>query len=132
MNTELMSPTQEVFGLLDQYFNRKALVNGAWAPAVDIQETAEELVVQAALPGVRKEDVDLEVKDDTLILSGERKTPEGEDWLRRELPTGSFYRAFSLPAEVEPGKVKAAFRDGILEVRLAKAESAKPHKVKIE
>ncbi len=106
----------------------------SWAPAIDIRETDSEFVAYAALPGLEKEDVSLEVKDNVLVLSGRMK-PLGSDedtWLRRELPRGEFYRAFQLPADVQVGKVKAAMRGGVLEIRLPKAEEAKPHKIAID
>lgn len=105
-----------------------------WTPAVDIRETDGELIVYAALPGLDKADIGLEVKENTLVLNG-RMRPLGSDedsWVRRELPRGEFYRAFSLPAEVDASKVKAAMKNGVLEIRLPKAEQAKPRKVAIE
>lgn len=117
-------------------FGLRRLQAGAglgWAPAVDIRETDNELVVYAALPGLAKDDVTLEVKEHTLVLSGRMK-PLGSDedsWLRRELPRGEFLRAFSLPADVNAEKVTAAMREGILEVRLPKVEEAKPRKIAI-
>lgn len=104
-----------------------------WAPAVDIRETDTELVVYAALPGLSKEDVTLEVKDHALVLSGRMK-PLGSDedsWVRRELPRGEFYRAFDLPSDVQAGKVTATMRDGVLEIRLPKLEEARPRKIAI-
>lgn len=106
----------------------------AWAPAVDIRETDADFIAYVALPGLEKEDVSLEVKDNMLVVSGRMK-PLGSDedtWLRRELPRGDFYRAFELPANVQADKVKASMRGGVLEIRLAKAEEARPRKVVIE
>jgi HSP20 family protein len=104
-----------------------------WTPAVDIRETENELVVYAATPGLSKEDVSLEVKDNTLVLSGRMKGrgSDEDSWVRRELPRGEFYRAFSLPADVKADKVSAAMRDGILEIRLPKAEEARPRRISI-
>jgi HSP20 family protein len=118
-----------VFGLR----NRNSGAGFGWAPAVDIRETDAELVVYAAMPGLAKEDVNLEVKENTLVLSG-RMRPLGSDedsWIRRELPRGEFYRAFVLPADVRAAKVTAAMRDGVLEIRLPKAEEARPRKIAI-
>lgn len=105
-----------------------------WAPAVDVRETDAELIVYAALPGLDKQDVALEVKDNVLSLSGRMKGlgSDEDTWVRRELPRGEFYRSFHLPADVQVGKVKAAMRNGVLEVRLPKAEEARPRKVEIE
>ena len=105
-----------------------------WAPAIDIRETDGEFIVYAALPGLEKEDVTLEVKDNVLVLSGRMKTlgSDEDTWLRRELPRGEFYRAFQLPADVQVAKVKASMRGGVLEIRLPKAEEARPHKIAID
>lgn len=103
-----------------------------WAPDVDIRETDEELTLYCDLPGVEKQDVQVEVRDNTLVLSGQRKAHKEEDgWLRREAFSGAFFRAFTLPAEVEAGKVSASMTNGVLEIHVPKAEQAKPHRVTI-
>lgn len=127
---------QSVFGESPLFGTRhvQAEAGYGWAPAVDIRETDAELIVYAALPGLDKEEVGLEVKDNTLVLNGRMK-PLGSDedaWVRRELPRGEFYRAFHLSADVQVDKVKAAMRNGVLEIRLPKTESARPRKVEIE
>lgn len=127
---------ESVFGEAPLFGTRhtRAEAGYGWAPAVDIRETDAELIVYAALPGLNKEDVALEVKDNTLVLSGRMK-PLGSDedsWVRRELPRGEFYRAFHLSADVQVGKVKAAMKNGVLEIRLPKTDSARPRKVEIE
>lgn len=126
---------QSVFGESPLFGARhvRAEAGYGWQPAVDIRETDTDLIVYAALPGMNKEDVALEVKDNTLVLSGRMK-PLGSDedsWVRRELPRGEFYRAFHLSADVQTGKVSAAMRNGVLEIRLPKSEAAKPRKVEI-
>lgn len=126
---------ESVFGETPAFGSRH-LSGGAglgWVPAVDIRETDAELVVYAALPGLSKEDVALEVKDNTLVISGRMKGrgSEEESWVRRELPRGEFYRAFGLPADVLAAKVTATMRDGVLEVRLPKAEEARPRRIAI-
>lgn len=105
-----------------------------WTPSVDIRETDNELVVYAALPGLNKEDITLEMKDNVLAIGGKMKTfgSEEDSWIRRELPRGEFYRAFHLPADVQIGKVTAAMRNGVLEIRLPKAEEARPRKIAID
>lgn len=125
---------ESVFGETPFFGVRRAHAAGLnWAPAVDIRETDADLVVYAALPGLSKGDVSLEVKDNTLTLTGRMRTLGSEEdaWVRRELPRGEFYRAFSLPADVQADKVRASMKDGVLEIRLPKAEEAKPRKVEI-
>jgi len=105
-----------------------------WAPRVDIRETDDALLVQAELPGIDKKDVHLEVKDGVLTLSGERryeKDVKEENVHRVERVYGSFSRSFSLPTNVDAEKVDASMRDGVLEVRLPKRESAKPKAIAI-
>lgn len=106
-----------------------------WSPAVDIYETEDSIVLKAELPGVDKKEVSVEVKDNTLILKGERrreKEVKEENYHRVERSYGTFMRSFSLPVTVKQDQVKAKFKDGILEVTLPKAEEAKPKQVKVE
>ena len=131
-----------ISGLFDDFFSGKPLIAArhlqsdsgiGWGPAVDVRESEEEIVVYADLPGVEKEDIQLEVKEHTLLLTGKRKQlSNAEDgWLRREAPYGQFFRAFSLSADVKANQVTANFKSGVLEIHLPKAEEAKPHRVKI-
>lgn len=124
---------ETLFGHSPAFGARRAETGLGWAPAVDVRETDAELIVYAALPGLNKEDVTLEVQDNTLVLSGKMK-PLGSDedsWVRRELPRGEFYRAFHLAADVQVGKVQATMKNGVLEIRLPKAEEARPRKIEI-
>lgn len=92
---------------------------GAWAPAIDVSERQGNLVVHAELPGVRQEDVHLEVDNDTLVLSGHRERSEEHEEQgvhRRERMFGSFYRAIPLPEGTDTDKTRAKFNDGVLEI----------------
>lgn len=131
-----------ISGLFDDFFTGRPMLASrsmqsdsglGWTPAVNIRETHDAFTLQVALPGVERSDVSLEVKDNALVLSGQvREAPDQEDgWLRRELPSGQFFRAFSLAADVDCGKVSASFKNGILEIKLPKAEQSKPRKVQI-
>ena len=111
------------------------MVQGAWVPPVDIFETGDSIVIRAELPGISKEDIALEVKDNTLSIKGEKKFEKDikeENYHRVERSYGAFQRAFSLPGTVQQEKVKAKFKDGILEVTLPKAEEAKPKQIKVD
>jgi HSP20 family protein len=107
---------------------------GAWTPPVDIYETEDALVLTAMLPGVSKDEVSIEVHDNTLTLRGERK-PAGavadERYYRRECVYGPFQRSFVLPATVDQNAVRATYHDGILELHLPKVEAAKPKRIAI-
>ena len=105
-----------------------------WYPAVDILESKDSYVIRAELPGMKKEDFNLEVKDGTLTLTGERKsekTAEGVDYRHVERINGKFIRSFSLPKSVKHDGIQASYRDGILEIRVPKAEEVKPRQIEV-
>lgn len=107
---------------------------GAWHPNVDIYDHGTEIVLQAELPGMKKEDVHVEVENHMLILRGEKKREEKvqkDEYFRTERVYGAFSRSFSLPATVDAEKIKAVYKEGILTVRLPKVEKAKPKHVEI-
>ena len=112
----------------------EGLAAGMWAPAVDIYETSESVVVKAELPGLTKEQVGIEVKDGVLTLKGERKVErevKEENYHRVERAYGTFQRSFSLPASVDQEKIGATLKDGVLEVTLPKKEQAKPKQISV-
>src|SRR5574342_1338211 len=103
-----------------------------WSPAVDIYESGDDIVVKAEVPGIDKGEVAVEVKDGILTLRGERrfeKEEKEENYHRIERSYGTFVRSFGLPSSVDPEKVRAALKEGVLEVRIGKKEQAKPRKV---
>ena len=107
---------------------------GAWLPPVDILESKDAYLIRAELPGMKKEDFNLEVNEGTLTLSGERK-PEaltnGVEYQRSERVHGRFSRSFYLPQSVKQDGSKATYRDGILEIHVPKVEEAKPRQIAI-
>ncbi len=106
-----------------------------WSPAVDIFETENELVLKADIPEVDPKNVSIQMENGTLTLKGERRFDEqknGRGFHRIERGYGSFVRAFSLPDMVDPEKVKADYKNGVLTVTLAKKEVAKPRTVNVE
>ena len=113
-------------------------VNGStmrrWMPAMDLLESGDDFVLKADLPGVSEEDVQIELEDSTLTISGERKPEhhaEGEGYSRVERSTGSFSRSLSLPKGVDPEAVTARFDRGVLEVRIPKPAERKPRRISI-
>ncbi len=106
-----------------------------WAPSIDVFEKGDNFVVKVELPGMKQEDVDVSVSDDTLTIKGERK-PESsvkdEDYYRSEIAYGSFYRSIALPSSVDTKNIEAVYEDGILRVTLQRAAGAKPKKVNIQ
>jgi len=106
----------------------------AWRPPVDIYEAENGIIIKAELPGVRKEDISVELKDNILTLKGERiadrDIPE-EKYFRRERCFGTFVRSFTMQDVVNPDKIKAGFKDGVLEVEIPKPEVEKPKQIKV-
>lgn len=103
-------------------------------PLVDIEETKDNFIIYAELPGLSREDVKLSIADDTLTISGEIKEPEQKQdrkFHRLERSYGKFQRSFYLPMQINSDKVKAGFKDGILTVTLPKKEEVKPKEVSI-
>jgi HSP20 family protein len=111
-----------------------AVDGGLWYPPVDILESKEAYLIRAELPGMKKEDFNVELKEGTLTLSGERKVEEpanGAEYHRVERLAGKFFRSFFLPQTVKHDAIKATYRDGILEVYVPKAEEAKPRQITV-
>jgi HSP20 family protein len=107
----------------------------AFAPEVDVKDEKDQIVVRADIPGVKKEDLAISVREDVLTLKGERKEEQekkGKDYFYSERFYGAFSRTIGLPAAVKADNVKATYKDGVLEIRLPKDENAKPHEVKVQ
>jgi HSP20 family protein len=105
-----------------------------WAPAVDIYETPNELVVKADLPDVNEKDIDVRVENNLLTIRGERKFEKSvseENFLRVERTYGAFSRSFSLPNTLNAEAIGAEYRNGVLTVTLPKREESKPRQVKV-
>jgi HSP20 family protein len=109
-----------------------------WAPAVDISERDDGLVMEFDLPGVEKKDLNVEFKDGVLTVSGERKAEKEEKvkkeqtWYARERCLGSFSRAFRIGESYDPRKVSAVFKNGVLALAVPKKEETKPLSIAIE
>jgi HSP20 family protein len=133
---ELDSLQGDMNRLFDRFFEGRA-GNGTsrrWIPAMDLVETDDSLVLRGDLPGMTEDDVDIEIKDNILTVSGERKSESeqsGEGYHRVERAFGSFSRSLTLPQGVDAGRVEAKFENGVLEVRIPKPAEAKPTRVQI-
>jgi len=109
-------------------------LGGSWAPAVDIFEKDGNIVLKAELPGVEVKDVDIRVENNTLSLRGERKLENEvtrDNYHRVERAYGSFARSFTLPNVVDTEKIKADFKDGVLQLTLPKRDEAKPKQIQV-
>ena len=138
---EISSLQREMDRLFNEYFGKmkgteeEGLVARAWAPAMDIYETEEKLVLKAELPGLKKEDIDIRVQDNTFTLKGKKKFEkevQQENYHRVERTYGTFQRSFTLPNTVKQEGIEATFKDGILEISLPKAEEARPKQIQVQ
>jgi HSP20 family protein len=137
---ELEEASTRLSRLFNPPFGRRQIEDegslmAAWAPAVDVQETDGEYLIKADLPEVKKEDVRVELQDGMLCLRGERKQEKeekGKRFHRIERAYGQFERRLALPSEVDPQKVAAEFKDGVLRVHLPKSASAKPKAIEVK
>lgn len=145
--TSALSPFVEMERMFEEFFRRPfSLIGPSWlprlgllereeiSPTVDIFEEGGDVVVKTELPGMKREDIDVNITNDTITISGEKKKEEKverKDYYRLERSHGSFTRSFRMPTEVQTDKAKANFKDGVLEVRIPKTEEAKKKEKKI-
>ena len=136
---DMMTVRDEMNRVFNEFFGRGSQEEGTWyagvwSPPVDIYETDEALIMKAELPGFSKDDISIEIKENTLVMKGERKrqdeVKEG-NYHRTERVYGAFQRSFLLPTTVEHDKVKASYKDGILELHLPKAPAAQPKRIAV-
>jgi HSP20 family protein len=130
----------EVNRLFDSFFGRPSAVGTGsglrmWAPVLDMHETKDDVVLNFELPGISEKDISLSITGDLLTLKGERafnRDLKDDNYHHVERAYGKFERSVQLPMSVQAAKVKATYRDGVLEVRLPKAEEVKPKEIKID
>jgi HSP20 family protein len=123
--------------LVDRMFGRDIdLFEGKWKePSIDLYEEENNIKVKAELPGIKKEDISVKVTEDTLTVSGKkssRKEINKENYYTKEISEGSYTRTISLPAEVDREKVKASYKDGVLEIELPKSPQKQAMEVNID
>ena len=143
--TGWLSPFERMDEMFDEFFRRplgrpllsrfpRIMEEIAPSPSVDIFEEKDDIVLKTELPGMTKDDIEINLTDDMITLSGEKKHEEKieeKNYYRHECSYGSFKRSFKLPVEVQSNKAKASFKNGVLEVRIPKTEEAKKKAVKI-
>lgn len=136
---EVFRLRNEMDRLWDEYFGpgRRALqpIEEAWLPAVDIAETGDKITVKAEIPGMEAKDIEISMVGDTLTIKGEKKAEreeKEENYHLVERSYGSFSRAMKLPAAVDPDKVQATYKNGVLTVVLPKKEEVKPKAIEIK
>ncbi|APF20506.1 heat shock protein Hsp20 [Caldithrix abyssi DSM 13497] len=132
---------KEINRIFDNFFNEITSdrffgdVSGSFVPSVDVKEKDKEIIVTAELPGMDAEDIEINISDDVLTLRGEKREEKEEkegNFYRRECSYGSFHRDIPLPAEIDPDKVEAEFKRGVLKVRLPKKPESERKAKKIE
>jgi HSP20 family protein len=136
---EISSIQTEMNRLFNSFFDTPTTGNGGaarrWLPAMDVVESDDHFVLTADLPGLGEEDVNIEIEDNVLTVSGERKAEhedKREGFVRVERSYGSFRRSLTLPKDVDADAVSANFDKGVLEIRIPKPEQRKPRKVEIQ
>ena len=119
----------------DVFGDGGGLLERGWVPAVDIHQEADKVVVDADLPGLKKDEIDIGVEDGVLTIKGEKKREnevKDEDYHRVERLHGTFERSFRLPTTVDTAKITAKYKDGVLHVEVPKKEEAKPKQITVE
>lgn len=133
---DLMSMRDDFDRLFESFFGGMPVIReDFWTPSVDIIENNGNIEVKAEIPGMKKEDIKVTVRDNVLSIAGERKQEhetKEKTFHRIESYYGEFSRSIRLPSDVEADKIKAIYKDGILNITLPKPESAKPKKIEVE
>jgi HSP20 family protein len=134
---DLFTTRRTLDNAFDRFFNQAGSMAGAWVPVVDVRETKDAIEVLAELPGLRPEDVEVNVENNVLTIAGEKKQEVAEqdseaEYHLVERRCGRFERSFTLPRTVKSDAIAARFEHGLLTVTLPKAEAAKPRRVEIK
>lgn len=135
---DLLFLQERLSRVFDEAFARYAGLensSSAWCPPTDIFETVEKVIVKVELPGVDINDVDVEIKDNIVVLRGERKIRrnlKSEHYHRMECSYGAFHRVFTLTPQVDKSAIKASFKDGVLEIIIPKAKESESTHVQVE
>jgi HSP20 family protein len=133
--TNLRDEINRLFDAPFGEFGRESEVFTGWSPALDVYEDKDSIMVKVELPGMKKEQIELSLHENTLTISGERKAERAEnsgDASRSERFLGRFQRTVTLPKPVDPNKVNARYKDGILTVTLSKTEESKPRQIEVK
>ncbi len=128
---------REMNRLFDEFLRGAETTEGSatWTPRADLSETAEAYLIRVDLPGVAKDNLDIQFNEGVLTISGERRAEyEGDQETVRhvERPHGRFFRSFTLPQTIDPAGIKAEMRDGVLTIRIPKLAAHQPRKIAVE
>jgi len=134
---------REMDSLFDEFFGRRALpsrrakpsrASGVYFPPVDVYEKADEIVIKVGIPGVKKEDLEVSLLENTLTIKGQRSKDaevREEDYYYLEQHYGSFSRSITFPVELDPEGMKASYKDGVLEIIIPKSKKEKPKEIEV-
>lgn len=136
-NRTLRDLQREVDSIFDQFFGRGGDedTSAVWAPRTDLSETDKAFRIRLDVPGMTKEDITINLQNNTLTVSGERSSEreeEGEEYVRVERTFGTFHRTFTLPDAVDPENVEAAYEDGVLTINVPKTEESTRRQIEIQ
>lgn len=130
---------REVDTIFDRFFGRQSSEEGGrsavWAPQTDLSETEEAFHIRLDVPGMKTEDINIALQDNTLTISGTREseqTEEGEDYVRVERAFGNFHRTFTLPRAVDEENIEAHYDKGVLSIHVPKTEESTPRQIEIQ
>ena len=135
--SDMRSLQREIDRMFESFFPRADgdQEQAVWTPRVDLAETEDVYLVHLDVPGMKKDELTINYQDGTLSISGERKFEEKEEnanFVRVERRFGHFYRSFELPKAVNAEQIDASYHDGVLDIRIPKAEESKPKAIKIK
>lgn len=137
-NRTLHNLQREVDSLFDRFFDRTGgdgSTSAVWAPQTDLLETDDAFRLRLDVPGMTKEDIDINLQNGTLTISGERtseQTDEGEEYVRVERAFGTFHRTFRLPDAVDQENIEATYEDGVLSINVPKTEESTRRQIEIQ
>ncbi|MDP3973204.1 MAG: Hsp20/alpha crystallin family protein [Candidatus Daviesbacteria bacterium] len=129
---------KEMDRLFERFFGegpRWELFEERWAPSLDVSETKDEILVKAEVPGIDPKNISISLSGDTLTIKGEKKQEKEEkehNFYRMERSWGSFSRVIRIPVSVQPDKIKASHKNGVLTITLPKSEEVKPKEISVE
>jgi len=137
-NRTLRNLQREVDSLFDRFFDRAGSEDGTsavWAPQTDLMETDDAFQLRLDVPGMSKDDIEVNLQNGTLTVSGERtseRTDEGEEYVRVERAFGTFHRTFTLPDAVDEKNIKATYKNGVLSIHVPKTEESTRRQIEIQ
>jgi HSP20 family protein len=120
---------------VDRPWGESTLLGSQWSPAIDVYDSNDNILIKAELPGLKKDEINISVKNNSLVIQGEKKRDsevKEENFYKTERFYGSFCRTIQLPSDVDVDKIDAKYKDGVLSLTLPKKEESKPKQITID